>query len=637
MIVIRIDKRIEDFEQIKKLALEGHDEAECLIVTGDDLEAAKLAAERNAECLHIWTSGDMFMTADPHVIRTSYVIRNLSFNEAFELSNYGANVINPSNMYPVYTKNIPVMIHNANNPEETTLIEKHCSDNRVVKGVQSINETSLITVAGLTMVGVIGVNKRIFTALADNDISVFFVGQGSSENNTSIGVKNEDAVKACGVLTREFEAEIREGSMYPVKLTQGLSTIAVVGENMRTSIGTAGKLFGALGRSGVNVIAVAQGSGQTNISIVISHDYLRKALNVIHDSFFLSQYQERNLFICGVGTVGKSLIQQILSQREKLKEERHLKLNIVGVASSKKAVLRREGIEDPLGEISNAPEDSSTEKLRDMVIGMNIFNAVFVDCTASDEVAKIYKDLLKNSVSVVAANKVATSSSYEKYAELKAIALDRGVKYLYETNVGAGLPVISTINDLMNSGDKILKIEAVLSGTLNFIFNTLSSSVPFSETIRMAKEEGFSEPDPRIDMSGKDVMRKLVILSRESGYSLNLEDVKSESFVPASLFEGSLDDFWKAVPALDADFEARRKVLEAEHKRWRFVAKLEDGKGSVSLKEVDEHHPFYDLEGSNNIIMLTTERYHDHPMLIKGYGAGADVTAAGVFADILRI
>ena len=636
MVVIRIDNRCEDIEQVKRLALDGLNESECVVVTGDDLSAAKLAAERNAQCLHIWTAGDMFMTADSRVIQTSYVISHLTFNEAFELSNFGANVIKPSNMYPVYVKNIPVMIHNARNPQETTLIQQQSADGGVVRGVQSINETSLITVAGLTMVGVIGVNKRIFTVLADNNISVFFVGQGSSENNTSIGVRNEDAEKARDVLTKEFEEEIGEGTMYPVQLTTGLSTIAVVGEKMRTSIGTAGKLFGALGRSGINVIAVAQGSGQTNISLVIKRENLRKALNVIHDSFFLSQYQERNLFICGVGTVGRSLINQILSQREKLKQERHLQLNIVGVASSKKSVFCREGIDDPLAALAEATEDSSTEKLRDTIIGMNIFNAVFVDCTASDEVASIYKDLLSNSISVVAANKVAASSAYDNYAELKAIALDRGVRYLFETNVGAGLPIISTIGDLINSGDKILKIEAVLSGTLNYIFNTLSSTIPFSQTIRMAKEEGYSEPDPRIDMSGKDVMRKLVILSRESGYKLNLDDVKSELFVPEDLFKGSLEDFWKAVPELDADFEERRKRLEKEHKRWRFVAKLEDGKGSVALQEVDEHHPFYDLEGSNNIIMLTTERYHQHPMLIKGYGAGADVTAAGVFADILR-
>ena len=637
MTVIRIDRRAEDIDAVKRMALEGLDERECIVTTGDDFEAAKTAAEVGAKCLHIWTTGDMFMTADPSVIKTSYVIRHLSYNEAFELSNYGAGVINPTMMYPVYGRNIPTMLHSISDPSQTTLIEKHCDDTRVVKGIQSINDTSLITVAGLSMVGVIGVNQRIFTALAENRISVYFVSQGSSENSTSIGVKNEDAAQACGVLTREFEKEIREGAMFPVKLDQGLSTIAVVGENMRTAVGTAGKVFSTLGRNGINVIAFAQGSGQINISIVVEKTNLRKSLNVIHDSFFLSEYQERNLFICGVGTVGGSLIQQLLSQREKLMRERHLKLNIVGVASSKKAVFDRSGIDDPIAALKTAPATSSTQKMKDAIIGMNIFNSVFVDCTASEEVAGIYKDLLENSISVVAANKVAASGNYDNYRQLKRIAVDHGVRYLFETNVGAGLPVIGTIGSLINSGDKIERIEAVLSGTLNFIFNKIAADVPFSETIRMAKEEGFSEPDPRIDLSGKDVMRKLVILSREAGYRLNLDDIEARTFVPQEYFDGTLDDFWKNLPQLDADFETKRQRLEKEGKRWRFVAKLEDGKGSVSLQEVDSQHPFYNLEGSNNIIMLTTERYHDHPMIVKGYGAGASVTAAGVFSDILLV
>ena len=608
---------------------------------GSDYTASIIAASMGADALEIWTDVDGFMTADPRVINTAYTIDRLSYIEAMELCNFGAKVVYPPTIYPVCIKNIPIYIKNTFHPEAPgTIIENEAdTDNgRAIKGISSINDTSLITVAGLSMVGVIGVNRRIFTALAENKISVFMVSQASSENSTSIGVRNEDADTACQVLNEEFGKEIAMGAMYQMKVEKNLATIAVVGENMKHTPGIAGKLFGTLGRNGISVIACAQGASETNISFVVESKYLRKSLNVIHDSFFLSEYQVLNLFICGVGTVGGSLIEQIAAQREKLMKERGLKLNVVGIASSKKAIFNREGID-----LSNYREQldqsapSSLSHLKDEVIGMNIFNSVFVDCTASSDVANLYHDFFEHSISVVAANKVAASSDYANYRQLKDTARRRGVKFLFETNVGAGLPVINTINDLKNSGDNILKIEAVLSGTLNFIFNTISADVPFSETVRMAKEEGYSEPDPRIDLSGKDVMRKLVILSREAGYKLNQEDVEAHLFVPDEFFRGTIEDFWKNLPSLDADFEARRKVLQEQNKRWRFVAKLEDGKGSVSLQEVDQRHPFYGLEGSNNIVLLTTERYHDYPMLIQGYGAGASVTAAGVFADIMSI
>jgi aspartokinase/homoserine dehydrogenase 1 len=464
------------------------------------------------------------------------------------------------------------------------------------------------------------------------------VSQASSENSTSIGVRNEDAEQACEVLNNEFAKEIEMGAMYKMSLESNLATVAVVGENMKHTPGIAGKLFGTLGRNGISVIACAQGASETNISFVVESKSLRKTLNVIHDSFFLSEYQVLNLFICGVGTVGSSLIEQIASQREKLMRERGLKLNVVGIASGHYAMFDREGLElANFKERLLASEPSDLQRLKNEIIGMNIFNSVFVDCTASADVASLYNDFFEHSISVVAANKVAASSCYDNYARLKATARKRGVKFLFETNVGAGLPIINTINDLYNSGDKILKIEAVLSGTLNYIFNTISADIPFSETVRLAKEEGYSEPDPRIDLSGKDVIRKLVILSREAGYRLEQDDVEKHLFIPNEFFEGSIEDFWKNLPTLDADFEARRKVLEEGKKHWRFVAKLENGKGSVSLQEVGERHPFYDLEGSNNIILLTTERYHEYPMLIQGYGAGASVTAAGVFADIMSI
>ena len=609
---------------------------------GSDYTASIIAAALQAEVLEIWTDVDGFMTADPRVISSAYVINELSYVEAMELCNFGAKVVYPPTIYPACHGNIPILIKNTFNPEAPgTIIKQEIAHepSKAIKGISSINDTSLITVTGLGMVGVIGVNFRIFKTLAQNGISVFMVSQASSENSTSIGVRNQDATLACEVLNGEFAKEIEMGEISPVTAEMNLATIAVVGENMKHTPGIAGKLFGTLGRNGVSVIACAQGASETNISFVVEANSLRKSLNVIHDSFFLSEYQVLNLFICGTGTVGDSLIKQLAGQQQKLMQERGLKLNVVGIANGHQALFDRNGLDlsnyrQLLDEKGTA---SSPQIIRDEIIGMNIFNSVFVDCTANADVAGLYKELLNNNISVVAANKIAASSSYANYCELKQIARSRGVKYLFETNVGAGLPIIKTINDLLASGDKILKIEAVVSGTLNFIFNKISADVPFSETIRLAKEQGYSEPDPRIDLSGKDVIRKLVILAREAGYVLEQEDVEKNLFVPNEFFEGSLDDFWKNVPQLDADFEIRRQKLEAENKHWKFVAKLEDGKGSVSLQEVSRSHPFYGLEGSNNIVLLTTERYKEYPMMIQGYGAGASVTAAGVFADIISI
>ena len=608
---------------------------------GSDYTASIIAAALNADVLEIWTDVDGFMTADPRVISSAYPIAELSYVEAMELCNFGAKVVYPPTIYPVCHKNIPILIKNTFNPAAPGTIVRQETDHssKAIKGISSINDTCLITMTGLGMVGVIGVNYRIFKTLAENGISVFLVSQASSENSTSIGVRNEDAVLACNVLNEEFAKEIEMGDISPMKAETGLATVAIVGENMKHTPGIAGKLFGTLGRNGINVIACAQGASETNISFVVEGASLRKTLNVIHDSFFLSEYQVLNLFICGIGTVGHSLIDQIYSQQERLKQERGLKLKVVGIANGHKALFTREGIDLAhfREELDEKGVASSNQLLHDEVIGMNIFNSVFVDCTASPEIASLYKDFLAHNISVVAANKIAASSDYGIYAELKQIARHRGVKFLFETNVGAGLPVINTINDLINSGDKILKIEAVLSGTLNYIFNEINADMPLSQTIRKAKDEGYSEPDPRIDLSGTDVVRKLVILAREAGYRLNQEDVEKRLFIPNEYFEGTLDDFWKKIPSLDAKFEARRLVLEQERKRWRFVARFENGKGVVELVEVDRHHPFYELAGSNNIILLTTERYNEYPMLIQGYGAGASVTAAGVFADIMSI
>lgn len=607
---------------------------------GSDYTAAIIAAALDAEILEIWTDVDGFMTADPRVIKTAYTIKELSYIEAMELCNFGAKVVYPPTIYPVCVKNIPIRVKNTFNPDgEGSIIKQKVANNdKPIKGISSINGTTLITVAGLSMVGVIGVNRRIFTALADNGISVFMVSQASSENSTSIGVRDQDAAEAVEVLNGEFAKEIETGAMYPMHAENGLATIAVVGENMKNTPGIAGKLFGTLGRAGISMIACAQGAPQTNISFVVKSEHLRKALNAIHDSFFLSEYKVLNLFVCGVGTVGGQLLEQIHNQYEELKRTKRLKLNVVGIATSKKALFNSDGIDlaNYRELLADAPE-SNESKLRDAIIEMNCFNSVFVDCTASKEVAEIYQPLLEHNISVIAANKIAASSSYEKYARLKETALARGVFFRYETNVGAGLPIIGTINDLRNSGDVILKIEAVLSGTLNFIFNEISADVTLSEAVRRAKEQGYSEPDPRIDLSGKDVIRKLVILAREAGYKVEKTDVEAHLFIPDEFFEGSIDEFWKNLPKLDAGFEARRKQLDAEGKRWRFVATFDHGKLSVALKEVDRTHPFYNLQGSNNIVALTTERYREYPMLIQGYGAGASVTAAGVFANIMSI
>lgn len=612
---------------------------------GSDYTAAIIAAALNAEVLEIWTDVDGFMTADPRVISSAYPIKELSYVEAMELCNFGAKVVYPPTIYPVCMKNIPIKVKNTFNPnaEGTIIKDRIVGDHKPIKGISSIGGTALITVTGLSMVGVIGVNRRIFTKLANEGISVFMVSQASSENSTSIGVKESDAEVAARVLNEEFEKEISTGAMYPMLVETGLATIAIVGENMKRTPGIAGKLFGTLGRSGISIIACAQGASETNISFVVKEKYLRKSLNVIHDSFFLSEYKVLNLFLCGVGTVGSKLIEQIRYQYESLKKESQLLLNVVGIASSKKAVFNREGLNlDTYMADLEASEPSDSRKLLESIIGMNIFNAVFVDCTASKDVAELYQELLEHNVSVIAANKIAASSDYEKYRKLKETALRKGVKFRFETNVGAGLPIIGTINDLRNSGDRILKIEAVLSGTLNYIFNALSEDVPFSETVKQAKELGFAEPDPRIDLSGMDVVRKLVILTREAGYKVELEDVVKNLFVPDEYFAGSVETFWKELPKLDAEFEAKRKVLAAKGCKWRFVAKMEVGENdtvnaSVGLQEIPQSHSFYKLEGSNNIVTLTTERYKEYPMLIQGFGAGASVTAAGVFANVLSI
>ena len=605
---------------------------------GSDCTAALVAAALGASKIEIWNTNYGFMTADPSVTRKAYKIDHLSYSEAMELCNFGATVLFPPSIYPAYVANIPIQIMNIEDPEVCgTLISTDVKDEKTIKGISSIEDSALVTIQGMGMMNVRNVNGRIFLTLDYNGIHTFFVSQASSGSSISIGVKTEDAETVTELLSEEFNEEMTMGAINSINTEKDLSTIAIVGDNMRQATGTAGKLFNALGRNNINIIALAQGSAETNISCVVKRADLRKALNCIHESFFLSEYQQLNLFVVGTGTVGGSLLEQLHTQKDLLMKQNNLMVKVIGIADVSNYILDRDGIDlTQYQELLKSGKTSTPEIIKQALIDLNIYNCVFVDCTASGAIANIYKDLLLHNISVVAANKIAASGDYDNYMELKNIARKRGIKYLYETNVGAGLPIINTINDLIFSGDRIVKLEAVLSGTLNFIFNTISKDIPLSKAIRMAMEARFAEPDPRIDLSGKDVIRKLVILARESGIRVEQDDVEKNLFIPNDFFEGSLDDFWKKVEGYDAVFEEKRKAVEAEGKHFCFVAKLENGKTSVGLQAVGPSHPFFDLRGSNNLIIINTARYQD-PMMIRGYGAGAAVTAAGVFADIISI
>ncbi len=609
---------------------------------GSDYTAAIISAALDVEILEIWTDVNGFMTADPRVISKAYTIPELTYSEAMELSHFGAKVIYPPTILPVYQKGIPVQIKNTFEPENPgTLISSSLENGKEhpIKGISSISGITLVTLQGIGMVGVTGISMRLFSALAGKNVNVILISQASSENSISVAIDEYAVDLAENAIRNEFEKEILTGQINKIEMENNLSIVAIVGQNMKHTTGIAGKLFSTMGRSGVNIIAIAQGASELNISWVVKNEELRKTLNTVHESFFLSENIELNVFLMGIGTVGSNLLQQLQTQQEKLLKEKHLKIKLTGIANSRKMVFKRDGIDIStfMESLEKSDKISTLQGFADEVKAMNIYNSVFVDCTASDEVATLYKEILSSNISIVTANKVAASSNYENYSEIKKIAKRKGVKFLFETNVGAGLPIINTLNDLVNSGDKILKIEAVLSGTLNFIFNTISERIPLSQTIIMAKEEGYSEPDPRIDLSGVDVARKILILARESGYPIEMDEIKINKFVPDTFFEGSLDKFWNTISELDAEFEQNRIRLESGNKKWRFVAKFENGNAEVGLQEVDSKHPFYDLEGSNNLVMYTTERYHEFPMLIKGYGAGASVTAAGVFADLIKV
>jgi aspartokinase/homoserine dehydrogenase 1 len=609
---------------------------------GSDYSAAIYAAALNADSLEIWTDVDGFMTADPRVIRKAYTIEYLTYSEAMELSHFGAKVLYPPTILPVCRNRIPIWIKNTTRPAEAgTLIgfEKRNGTLNIIKGISSISDISLLTLQGAGMVGVTGISMRLFSSLAKENINVILISQASSENSISIAVHGTFAEKAEKAINDDFQFEIGNGLVNRVKVEKDLSIVAVVGENMKESSGIAGKLFNIIGKNGINVRAIAQGASELNISWVVKTSDLRKTLNVVHEGFFLTSYKELNLFLIGIGTVGGNFLNQLRQQQENLFDNKRLKIKLVGVANSKKMLFDRDGIElDSYKTLLKESElKSDFKEYVGIMTEMNIFNSVFIDCTANENLAEYYRQILDSSISIVAANKVAASSDYSNYKTLKETAIKKGIKFYYETNVGAGLPILSTIKDLINSGDQVLKIEAVLSGTINFIFNSLSKDITFSKAVELARDKGFSEPDPRIDLSGKDVVRKILILAREAGYEIEENQIKVEKFIPETLFEGPIEKFWEGIKNLDSEFEDERLKIEKEFKKLRFIATFEPHNSQVILKSVDRNSPFFDLEGSNNVILITTERYNEYPMQIKGYGAGADVTAAGVFADIIRI
>ncbi|MGB8492401.1 MAG: bifunctional aspartate kinase/homoserine dehydrogenase I, partial [Bacteroidales bacterium] len=609
---------------------------------GSDYTAAIIAAAINAETLEIWTDTDGFMTADPKKVEKAYTIETLTYPEAMELSHFGAKVIYTPTLRPVYKKNIPVTIKNSFNPgSKGTLICRNPvnGSKSAIKGISSIDNIDLITLQGPSMVGISGTSMRLFGSLAKRNVNIVLITQASSEYSITFAANPTDTKAAVEAINQEFEKEIRYKKELKILIEKDLSIIAIVGEKMKNTPGVSATLFRSLGRNGINVIATAQGSSELNISVVIRNENLRKALNVIHDGFFLSKYKVLHLFIAGTGFVGSSLIRQLQKQQDLLMEEYNLKVSLLGIINSRKMLLDPKSIKlnNCLDLLYSNGEQSDIELFINRMTRLNLRNSVFIDCTANAKVADTYARILDRYVSVVTANKIACSSDYAYYHLLKSAAGEKGVRFMYETTVGAGLPIIKTISDLVVSGDRILKIEAVLSGTLNFIFNTISPDIPLSAAIRMAKEKGISEPDPRIDLSGTDVVRKILILAREAGYPLEIKDVAVKKFIPEECFEGNLEEFYTKVANLDREFEEERKKLENEKRKWRFFATMDRGKAQVELITIDSSHPTYTLEGSNNIVLLTTERYRELPMVIKGYGAGAEVTAAGIFADIMRV
>jgi len=606
---------------------------------GSDYTAAIYGSILDCKGIEIWTDVSGMMTADPRLVTNARVIPDISYQEAMELSHFGAKVIYPPTLQPVMNKGIPVWIKNTFAPADPgTLIEKVSSTTgSSIRGISSIHRIALLSLEGSGMIGIPGFSKRLFEALSRQQINVILITQASSEHSICVGVDNSQASLAKISIDEAFASEIQSGTVMPLIVEEELAIVALVGDNMKSHPGISGKLFGVLGRNGINVRAIAQGSSERNISAVISTKDVKKAVNVLHEDFFEATYKQLNLFITGTGNVGRRLIQQLAQQKHFLLDQLRLQVRVTGLANSRKMLIQEEGID--LNNWQSELEKGQPMHLREyikIIHSKNLRNSVFVDVTANKEVALGYEHLLLKSISVVACNKIASSSPYSYYRRLKDLSKEFNAAYFFETNVGAGLPVIGTLNDLLRSGDKIRKIEAVLSGTLNFVFNHYDGKSKFATVVKQAQEEGYTEPDPRLDLSGTDVMRKIMILAREAGNAIEMEDISNNIFLPASCMEGSVADFYVAMEKEEAHFKKLYSTAAAEEKKLKFVASYENGKASVGLQHVGASHDFYHLYGKDNIVLFYTDRYPEQPLVIKGAGAGAEVTASGVFADIIR-
>lgn len=609
---------------------------------GSDYTASIYAAAVNAEAVEIWTDVTGMMTADPRWVANARTIPHTSYREAMELSHFGAKVIYPPTIQPAMDKNIQIWVKNTFEPNEAgTLIEnKPSEEGEIITGISSINQVALLSLEGSGMVGIPGFSKRLFEALANEQVNVILITQSSSEHSICVAINTVDLDKAKAAVDKAFEIELLNKKVDPLKVEKELSIIALVGDKMKSHPGIAGRMFSALGRNGINIRAIAQGSSERNISAVVSFNDIKKAVNVLHEAFFETSYKQLNVFICGAGNVGGKLIDQIQQQQAYLLQNLNLQVRVTGIATSKKMLFVDNGNEIDLSNWKDAlvnAEAMSLQGFVDGIIAKNLRNSVFVDVTANADVAGAYAQLLSKSIAVVACNKIAASSVYTNYQHLKSLAKEYNVPYLFETNVGAGLPVIGTLNDLIKSGDRINKIQAVLSGTLNFVFNNYDGTKPFAQVVKQAQDEGYTEPDPRLDLGGTDVMRKIMILAREAGNKMEMEDITNNGFLPAECFEGSVADFYVAMEKHEAHFKALYDAADAENCKLKFVAQFENGKASVGLQHIPSNSDFYHLYGKDNIVLFYTQRYPEQPMVVKGAGAGADVTASGVFADIMRV